>query len=98
MGIFAFQESFDGSDLTKQGPAPRAIDPHVTEGNADLREQGRQPGEIDALMRRRSFRGHLDGADQNGVDQNGAGCFEEAGPGTSVGSRKGPRHFGREYH
>ena len=31
MGIFALQESFDGSDLTKQGLAPRAIDPHPPE-------------------------------------------------------------------
>jgi hypothetical protein len=104
MGIFALQESFDGGDLTKQGPAPRAIDPSPPEGIANLREQGRQPGKINALMGRRSFRGHLDGADQNGPDRDGAGggragsfAGGEGGTGHFRGP-EGPGRFGGEYH
>jgi hypothetical protein len=59
----ALHEGFDGCDFTKEGLAPSTIDPRPLEGIADLREQGRQPGEINALTGRRSFAGHLDRAD-----------------------------------
>ena len=98
MGIFALQESFDGGDLTKQGPAPRAIDPHPPEGIANLREQGRQLGKINALMGR-SFRGHLDRADQDGAGGGRAGSFAggEGGTGHFRGPER-PGRFGGEYH
>ena len=104
MGIFALQESFDGSDLTKQGLAPRAIDPHPPEGIADLREQGRQPGEINALMERRSLRGHLDRADQDKAGGGGAGggrAGSFAGEGGGTEHFRGPergRRLGFEYN
>ena len=97
MGILALHEVFDGGDVTKQGPPPRTIDLDSPEEIADLREQCRQSGEINALTGRWSFIGRLDRIAEGGAFGHRAGRFVGGGEGTGrFGSPERPGCFGGE--